>query len=490
MTNIIERFIDELDGQELRPAITDSRVFVQAAGWQTSQYFSKYYEDKLPYTLLLLVKGSGGMLYLPLSKEKALAKEVFRKYWKDDNTLTKIKKEFNSLGTELDRLYQSFNYKYLSENTFPTCLATFNKFESTIWNLNALVFFSIYFDKQIATELVRELSINISEDRLNKIWDKAITPNGISFEKRRTLYIWSLIKDGTSWDKISELCQYFLTSYAKIFPLSEVKEHLIKEYSHIDIKRAEKLIGKELTLIKAREEKYNKWLSKITKEEVEFVTFMQFIIALRDERKDFLMKATTIFYRIGEKLFSEAGVEKSGIYFWSIPEIKKGIKYLKDNLRLIKKREKGYIILISGDNTRIEEYNDFEKNKKDIIKYFNEQYKKLHTDNTKKSVIKGHTGSKGLVRGIVKVLNNFEEEKGKFKKGEILVTGMTRPEYVPLMKIASAIITDEGGITCHAAIVSRELGIPCIIGTKIATQVLKDGDLVEVDADKGIVRRL
>ena len=67
---------------------------------------------------------------------------------------------------------------------------------------------------------------------------------------------------------------------------------------------------------------------------------------------------------------------------------------------------------------------------------------------------------------------------------------MTRPEFVHLMRTAKGIITDEGGIACHAAIVSRELGKPCIIGTKIATKVLKDGDLVEVDANKGIVKIL
>jgi len=68
------------------------------------------------------------------------------------------------------------------------------------------------------------------------------------------------------------------------------------------------------------------------------------------------------------------------------------------------------------------------------------------------------------------------------------VTGMTRPEFVPLMKKASAIVTDEGGITSHAAIVSRELGKPCVIGTQVATQILKNGDFVEVDADAGVVR--
>ncbi len=67
---------------------------------------------------------------------------------------------------------------------------------------------------------------------------------------------------------------------------------------------------------------------------------------------------------------------------------------------------------------------------------------------------------------------------------------MTHPEFLVLMKKASAVITDEGGITCHAAIVAREMGKPCVIGTKIATKVLKDGDLVEVNADKGIVKRV
>jgi len=103
--------------------------------------------------------------------------------------------------------------------------------------------------------------------------------------------------------------------------------------------------------------------------------------------------------------------------------------------------------------------------------------------------MKGMVGNKGKVTGKVRVIIDMED-LFKFNIGEILVTSMTRPEFAPLMKKAAAVITDEGGITCHAAITSRELGKPCIIGTKIATKVLKDGDLVEVDADKGIVRIL
>lgn len=104
--------------------------------------------------------------------------------------------------------------------------------------------------------------------------------------------------------------------------------------------------------------------------------------------------------------------------------------------------------------------------------------------------LKGNVGSQGKAQGRVKIIFNPRLHGANFKEGDVLVTGMTSPDFVPLMKKAAAIITELGGITCHAAIISRELGKPCIIGTKIATKVLKDGDLVEVDANTGIVRKL
>jgi pyruvate,water dikinase len=72
----------------------------------------------------------------------------------------------------------------------------------------------------------------------------------------------------------------------------------------------------------------------------------------------------------------------------------------------------------------------------------------------------------------------------------VIVAEMTNPDYVPWMKRAAAFVTDEGGMTCHAGIVARELGKPCVVGTKIATKVFKDGDMLEVDAMNGLVRRL
>lgn len=103
--------------------------------------------------------------------------------------------------------------------------------------------------------------------------------------------------------------------------------------------------------------------------------------------------------------------------------------------------------------------------------------------------IKGQIGFKGKVRGTVRIVKNVREME-QVKEGDILVSPMTTPDFLPAMKMAGAFVTDEGGIMCHAAIVSREMKKPCIIGTKNATQILKDGDLVEVDAEKGVVIKL
>ena len=101
--------------------------------------------------------------------------------------------------------------------------------------------------------------------------------------------------------------------------------------------------------------------------------------------------------------------------------------------------------------------------------------------------LKGFAASLGTVTGRVCIVESVEEI-GKVQNGDVLVSVMTRPDYVAAMKKASAFVTDEGGITCHAAIIAREMKKPCVIGTKIATKVLHDGDIVKVDAMRGMVK--
>lgn len=101
--------------------------------------------------------------------------------------------------------------------------------------------------------------------------------------------------------------------------------------------------------------------------------------------------------------------------------------------------------------------------------------------------LSGTPASSGKYQGVVRLIFQ-SREFSSFKKGEILVTQMTRPEFLPIMKKAAAIVTDEGGLTCHAAIVAREMGIPCIVGVRSASKILQTGQIAEVDANSGIIR--
>ena len=103
---------------------------------------------------------------------------------------------------------------------------------------------------------------------------------------------------------------------------------------------------------------------------------------------------------------------------------------------------------------------------------------------SKRIIIKGTPASVGSATGKVKKIV-FPYAFGDFEKGSILVTEMTSPLFLPVMRKASAIVTDIGGLLCHAAIVAREFGIPCIVNTKEGTKVLVDGQIIIVDATKG-----
>lgn len=118
--------------------------------------------------------------------------------------------------------------------------------------------------------------------------------------------------------------------------------------------------------------------------------------------------------------------------------------------------------------------------------YLNKFLTKKESFNAK---IDGVIASAGKYIGPVKVLKSASEI-GKVNKGDIIVVAMTSPDYVAAMRLAGAIITDEGGVMCHAAIVSRELGIPCVVGTKNSTKILQDGEIVEVNANHNSVKIL
>jgi phosphohistidine swiveling domain-containing protein len=147
----------------------------------------------------------------------------------------------------------------------------------------------------------------------------------------------------------------------------------------------------------------------------------------------------------------------------------------KFDFNKIKKRNEKLIFVGHPDVYEIISGND--------AKIFEKKY--LNKEN--ESELKGRIASRGYGKGLAKIIIR-RDEFDKMNIGDILVVTNTTPDYVPIIKKAAAIIAEEGGITAHASVVSREFGIPCIVGVSSATQILKDGDIVEVDANKGIIK--
>lgn len=164
------------------------------------------------------------------------------------------------------------------------------------------------------------------------------------------------------------------------------------------------------------------------------------------------------------------------IYFWELEGILLEDNVLADELN---QRLKYHTCLIGQKDKKILTGSEAEK----FMQSINIRKEKINKNSKE---LLGDTASPGKVRGEVRIVNSREDIK-KMKEGNILVSIATSPDLVPAIKKANAIVTDIGGVTCHASIISRELGIPCIVGTKIATKVLKDGDIVDVDATHGRV---
>lgn len=208
-------------------------------------------------------------------------------------------------------------------------------------------------------------------------------------------------------------------------------------------------------------------------------------VFFRSYRTEMYYSSARYFTLLWQEVARRFGIKKYTDLLWLYPKelilhIKTGTKPRKE---LIAERKKGFAFISGynghywfwdGDEARTL-HNRFVASQTVLVESGNQ--------------IKGSGAFSGIVRGRVVVVHSLQE-LGKVKKGAILVTHATNVNFVPALKKVAGIITEEGGILSHAAIISRELRIPCVIGTKIATKVFKDGDIVEVDATKGIIKKI
>ncbi|MFH0954892.1 MAG: PEP/pyruvate-binding domain-containing protein [Candidatus Micrarchaeota archaeon] len=208
---------------------------------------------------------------------------------------------------------------------------------------------------------------------------------------------------------------------------------------------------------------------------------------LNEYRKNIFSRISLEIRPLFSKIAEKAGLRDWHECFYLLPEeIDSVLKNrLKDAQPLLDKRRA--VAMVTRKNGKIEFLD--EKETRRVKGFIHELHQKKHSVSSEGTEVSGFSANGGNVRGTVRIIMDTHDFD-KLNAGDILVTAMTSVEFIPVMQKAAAFVTNEGGITSHAAIVSREMNKPCIIGTKNATQILKDGDFVEVDADKGIVRKI
>ena len=398
-------------------------------------------------------------IYTLEKKYQEIVDYVFKKISKDRNHVYKIRKIFDKKADEFLSFIEDIkriNLKKLSNKNLIEIKDKYARFyHQTAPYGEPLPYF------------LKEKKISDKEFQI------LLTPLYQSFLNREAYDLLKIKKEGVK--EHAEKYKWLLFDYASLvvserFFLKRLKEFLKKPPQKIDYD----------ALKRKKEEIIRKY--KIKNPYKYYLFILEDLFYLMDKKKEVLTKCHFYITPLYKEAGSRLGMGLNDIRFFVWEEIKNALLDKKKiNSKTAGERRKssavkyvnGNPVWLNPKQTRIF-LSEIEKDEKSLLE---------------SPEVKGISASFGIIEGRICYLKSAKEN-GRMKKGQVLLVSNTTPDFMPAIQKAKAIVTNEGGITCHAAVISRELGIPCIVGTKIATKVLKDGDWVEVDANKGIIKIL
>lgn len=394
-----------------------------------------------------------------------------------------------------DKANKSESLKYLKE-ILDTYLIDYHRFYPYLY-----VFFPFdeYFSKKIIKGLGKKHTVN------NLLGLIGTDEDSYSLrEEKDFLKIAILIKETINNVNLSKIDEKEFKSYLKRnYPniLLKINEHInkydwlasiallgkgwrfsdfinrAKQYTLNDLK--EKLNNIEYNKIKRKNE-YDKVIKEIKPSgELSYaIDCMRDMCQLRSYKQDVLRAARFNFSFLLKRISKELSLEYMALNFLLIDELNDLLTnptLIGKVRRIINKRKKGFALLMEDGRIKI------------LTGQSLKEFDKLDHINAKVKEVNGEIACKGYVMGKVKIIRSEVDFKN-VESGDIIIAPMTRPSYITIMEKISGLITNEGGLTSHASIISRELDIPCLVGTKIATKVFNNGDLIELDANKGFVK--
>ncbi|HEY4512810.1 MAG TPA: PEP-utilizing enzyme [Candidatus Paceibacterota bacterium] len=417
-------------------------------------------------SFIFFLKGTSGELSYLVDDLKQIGNIVLQKISKDKNFLVKSRKIANHTASKALVFWNQTkkeNLILISDAELQKKLKLALYYIRNAVGVGHLIECYVYVaDPLIRLKLEKELG---DKKKASEYYIAFTKPKRKSFLQEADDFLLKIKKSGFK----SELIDIFLERYGWIKNSYAGKHTFSKEEVRTMAKHLS--VGKK----ELRPKKLD--VKKLSSESRKMLKEMAFVSEWQDERKKNVLIHLDTLEIILSELSRRLGVPLSLLRFALPNEIEHNTKEIRKIIPELKKRSKTSFLIVFPKDRQIFTGEEAKK----IYKNF-----KSHDVSGFHKKIYGDPASLGKVCGRVKICDTVESLK-KVKKGDILVASMTRPEYMSAMRKAAAFVTDEGGITCHAAIVAREMKKPCIIGTKIATKVLKDCDMVVVDANHGSI---
>ena len=459
----------------------DSRFFDQGLG-----RFEMYF------------KGKYGVAYWRINDLYVLAKNCYKKYSSVDkaNGLYEV---FLSQARELEDLYQNHDQQQIINMPEDQLQMIFRQVRDAyrkMWSVSLFIdAFDAGFDHEQIDRLTKKFNLSVEEVAV------LTTPEEMTFNNDRFFALLKIVKNfrlkKVSPNKLDKTLSEFIATNPAVKKYIKDFDYYKSNYvitDHITVEEIKEEMKKYLSDDKLFKTEYRRMENYASDQKAKIAVvlrqhklkenplyFFNKLTIWREYRKRNNLMGIHLLDAVLDALEKRTGIAKKYLYYISFDEFGSVIRGLLTMDVLEKRYELGVIISIIDQDFKMIEGDEAISLKNDLDQ--------LLLPEANEQMLAGKVASQGYARGLARIIVR-QEDFSKFKEGEILVTVMTRPEYVPIMKKAAAIVTDEGGITCHAAIVSRELGKPCIIGTRDATKLIHDGDLIEVRANHGTVRIL
>lgn len=428
--------------------------------------------------ILLHVKNDKVIAIADYANLRNNGEKLFIEYVMDREKLDKHYKDWKELAEKMLSLEEMINPDSLKKLDDGKLKDLFK-----FWYSEYMEFWVTGFLPELANwggeQLLKRKIMEMDEKNFVMLFERLAAPEDLSFHQKEELDLLQAKVAGKGLEEHQKRYYWIKNSYGNVERAG--LSFFEKRLDGVSGEEAAKMIENIAKLPEKTREEKEKLVKehKLSDEIHEISGKLSFCIWWQDLRKKYIFIANHFTKILLEEISRRKGIPVDALEEHAFPEIVE----LLETGKGIDKYERSVGFLEYFHEGRDIEY--FHGEKADgLIRRYTEV--KVDADIEE---IKGMVVSRGTARGKVRILLT-PKDIDKLEEGEVLVAPMTSPDYTIAMRKASAIITDEGGMTCHAAIVSRELGKPCIVATRIATKALKDGDLVEVDAENGIIKKL